>query len=226
MALDEAQIRENCKRVQSRISEACARWRKSGDTVDLMAVTKTVPPELVNVAVDCGIRLLGENRVQEYLAKKDIYAPEAEVQFIGRVQTNKLKFLIPSVTCIQAVDSLHTAEEINKHAQKHGITQKILLEVNIGGEESKGGISALALPALLESVRALDAVSVCGLMTIPPPGDSERCFAAMQELFEKTAQSCPGLTTLSMGMSGDFETAIRYGATVVRIGSGLFGARN
>lgn len=225
MALDEIQIRENCKRVDFRISEACARCGRDRDSVALMAVTKTVPPELVNVAIDCGIRLLGENRVQEYLAKKDIYSPAAEVQFIGRIQTNKLKFLIPSVTCIQAVDSLHTAEEISRHAQKHGITQQILLEVNIGGEESKGGVSADALPALLESVCALDGISVRGLMTIPPPFDSERCFAMMQELFGKMRAEYPDMTTLSMGMSGDFETAIRYGATVVRIGSGLFGAR-
>lgn len=225
MALDETQIRENCKRVMFRIEEARAHWRRPDEPVDLMAVTKTVPPESVNVAVSCGIRLLGENRVQEYLAKKDSYAPEAEVQFIGRVQTNKLKFLIPSVTCIQAVDSLHTAEEISRHAVRHGITQQILLEVNIGGEESKGGVSAAELPTLLECVTALDGISVRGLMTIPPPGDSERCFAAMQALFADTAAHYPSLTTLSMGMSEDYETAIRYGATMVRIGRGLFGAR-
>lgn len=225
MALDEIQIRENYKRITARIGEACVRAGRAESDVRLMAVTKTVPPELVNVAIDCGVRLLGENRVQEYLAKKDSYTPGTEVQFIGRVQTNKLKFLIPSVTCIQTVDSFHAAEEINKHADKHGITQQVLLEVNIGGEETKGGVSASALPSLLDAVNGLDHISVSGLMTIPPPGDSERCFAAMQELFADLSAKHPQLKTLSMGMSGDYETAIRYGATVVRIGSGLFGAR-
>ena len=225
MPIKPEEVRESYKRITHNLNEAMTRFRSPQDKVALMAVTKTVPAELVNVAIDCGVRLLGENRVQEYLTKKDLYRKEAEVQFIGRVQTNKLRQLMPDVTVIQAVDSLHTAEAISHRAALLAISQSILIEVNIGGELSKGGVSPDALPTLLQEITALPGIAVRGLMAIPPPGEGARCFPQMQTLFLRLRETYPALTTLSMGMSGDYEEAVRYGSTMVRIGSGLFGAR-
>ena len=194
-----------------------------------MAVTKTVDPVLVNCAIDCGIRLLGENRVQEYQSKREQYNPEAQVHFIGHLQTNKVKYLVGNVTMIQSVDRMSLAGEINRCAEKHGIRQDILLEVNIGGEESKSGVQPEALRALLESVAALPHVHVCGLMTIPPPCEDTRYLEAMRSLFEQMKEcgvQGTDMNILSMGMSGDFEQAIACGSNLVRIGSALFGARH
>ena len=194
-----------------------------------MAVTKTVSPELINLAVDAGVTTLGENRVQEYLSKRDAYRADAEVQFIGHLQTNKVKQIIDKVTLIHSVDSLHLAEAISKAAEKQGIVMPVLLEVNIGGEASKSGVSPDELPALLDAVQKLPAVRADGLMTIPPPMTDEaeqiRVFTQMKQLFDSLRQSVP-MQVLSMGMSGDYEAAVRCGATIVRIGSALFGARS
>lgn len=199
------------------------------DKVRLMAVTKTVDPERVNHAVALGIDLLGENRVQEFLEKRDSYAP-AEVHFIGGLQTNKVKYIIDKVSMIHSVDSVRLAEEINRRAQQHGLVMDILAEINIGGEESKGGITPQEAFEFCERASAFENVRLRGLMTIPPPGCGEECFADMHKLFLKMQQSLPekdkeAFDTLSMGMSGDYETAIKFGATIIRIGSGLFGYR-
>ena len=214
--------------IRQKMTESCAAAGRDPGSVTLMAVTKTVSPELINLAVGQGVRVLGENRVQEYLSKRDAYHTGAEVQFIGHLQTNKVRQIIDKVTMIQSVDSLHLAEAVSRAAVQHGITMPVLLEVNIGGEESKSGVSAAALPALLEQVQKLPAVRVDGLMTIPPPAPDEaeqmRTFTAMRGLFESMQQYAP-LSVLSMGMSGDYAAAIRCGSTLVRIGSALFGAR-
>jgi hypothetical protein len=194
-----------------------------------MAVTKTVDPLCINTAVDAGVHVLGENRVQEYLSKRDAYRADADVQFIGHLQTNKVKQIIDKVTLIHSVDSLHLAEAISKAAEKQGIVMPVLLEVNIGGEASKSGVSPDELPALLDAVQKLPAVRADGLMTIPPPMTDEaeqiRVFTQMKQLFDSLRQSVP-MQVLSMGMSGDYEAAVRCGATIVRIGSALFGARS
>ncbi len=222
-------VRENFERIQEAVQNAAVKSGRAPSEIALMAVTKTVAPEIVNTAIDCGITLLGENRVQEYQSKKDFYRPEAAVHFIGHLQTNKVKYLIGNVAMIQSVDRLSLANEINRCAEKHGICQDILLEVNIGGEASKSGVAPEALPELLEQTAALGHVHVCGLMTIPPPSTDSRCLEAMQRLFEDMrSRSVPGteMRILSMGMSGDFEAAIACGSNLVRIGSALFGARN
>ena len=175
------------------------------EQVQLMAVAKTVDPALVNVAVECGVRLLGENRVQEYESKKAQYDPRAQVQFIGQLQTNKVKYLIPEISMIQSVDSLHLANEVERIAARAGKGQDILLE-------------AARKPHL----------HVCGLMTIPPKTDVEKYFFRMQKLFiDISAENMDNIDmhVLSMGMSGDYVEAIKYGSTLVRIGSALFGAR-
>ena len=214
--------------IRQNIAESCEKAGRDPADVTLMAVTKTVSPELINLAVDNGVRVLGENRVQEFLSKRDAYRSSAEVQFIGHLQTNKVRQIIDRVTLIHSVDSLHLAEAIDKAAKQHGIVMPVLLEVNIGGEESKSGVSPAALPALLEDVQRLASVRVDGLMTIPPPMTDEsaqmQTFTEMHSIFARMQQYAP-LSVLSMGMSGDYAAAIRCGATLVRIGSALFGAR-
>lgn len=218
---------ENYRRALFNVQEAKAKYRKSDESVRLMAVTKTVPAEIVNTVINCGADLLGENRVQEYLEKKDIYKP-AEVHFIGHLQSNKIKYIINSVECIHSVDSLDLAKEISKAAEKNGNVMKVLAEINIGGEESKFGISPEKLDELIYGVSELHGIKLCGLMTIPPKGNSEVYFAKMQELFCETGSKKAenvSMDILSMGMSADYVEAIKYGSNIVRIGSGIFGAR-
>ena len=221
-------IDENYKRICAEIEEAKIRYRSPGDEVALMAVTKTVAPEAVNHAISCGIRLLGENRVQEYESKKALYDPSASVHFIGHLQTNKVKYIIEDMDLIQSVDSVRLAMEINKQAQRVGKIQNVLAEVNIGGEESKSGVHPDALTELLCEMAEMPNIRVKGLMTIPPPGDNEKFLCEMQQLYLDI--SCKNMDNidmgvLSMGMSSDYAKAIQYGSTLVRIGTGLFGAR-
>lgn len=220
-------VRENYARIRDQIAEAAVRSGRSPDDIAVMAVTKTVAPELVNEAIDCGISLLGENRVQEWQSKKDAYRPGVPVDFIGALQTNKVRYLIGQIRLIHSVDRFSLAAEIDRQAEKHHLIQDILLEVNIGGEESKSGVSPGALPSLLEELRQLPHVHVCGLMTIPPPSADTRYLEAMQELFLQTKEIPDAdMRILSMGMSDDYADAIRFGSNLVRIGSALFGARN
>lgn len=220
-------IRENYLKIRELADKAAADAGRS-DKVRIMAVTKTVAPEKVNFAVGLGIDLLGENRVQEFLDKRDKYAP-AEVHFIGGLQTNKVKYIIDKVSLIHSVDSMRLAEEIDRRAAQHGIVMDILTEINIGEEESKGGVAADRALELCAEISKLQNVRLRGLMSIPPPGCTEESFARMQELFEmlkaQENRENAHIDTLSMGMSGDFETAIKFGATIIRIGSGLFGYR-
>lgn len=220
-------IRENYQKICERVKKAMADAGRT-DKVRIMAVTKTVVPEKINFAVGLGIDLLGENRVQEFLEKREAYAP-AEVHFIGGLQTNKVKYIIDKVSMIHSVDSMKLAEEIDRRAAQHGRIMDILAEINIGGEESKGGVSPGEALEFCAEISKLKNVKLRGLMAIPPPGCSEDCFASMRELFEKLRARSegenPNIDTLSMGMSGDYETAIKYGATIIRIGSGLFGYR-
>lgn len=221
------EVCEKYRRALYNVQEAKAKYRKSDESVRLMVVTKTVPAEIVNDVIDCGADLLGENRVQEYLEKKDIYKP-AEVHFIGHLQSNKIKYIINSVECIHSVDSLELAKEISKAAVKSGKVMKVLAEVNIGGEESKFGISPEKLDELIYGASELEGIKLCGLMTIPPKGNSEDYFEKMQELFNETGNKNVknvSMDILSMGMSADYVEAIKYGSNIVRIGSGIFGAR-
>ena len=218
-------IRENYGIIRENIEKATALSSRH-DEVKLMAVTKTVPPERVNFAVGLGIKLLGENRVQEYLEKRESYAP-AEVHFIGSLQTNKVKYIIDKVSMIHSVDSLHLAQEIDRRAEQHGVVMDILAEINIGGEETKGGILYESAKSFCEELETLKNIRLRGLMTIPPAGCGEEVFARMHDLFEEIKAERKGgrFDTLSMGMSGDYQTAIKHGATIVRIGSALFGQR-
>lgn len=221
-------VSENLKRVQYNIAEAKAKYRNENDDVRLMAVTKTVPYEIVNSVIEQGVDLLGENRVQEYIDKKDHYDKNAEVHFIGHLQTNKVKYIVDSVKCIHSVDSLKLAAEIEKLAEKNGIVMNVLTEVNIGGEESKSGISTDMLDELVYGISEMKNIKLCGLMTIPPVGNSEFYFEKMQRIFEDLkAKKVDNVSMdiLSMGMSADYVEAIKYGSNIVRVGSAIFGAR-
>lgn len=221
-------VSENLKRVQYNIAEAKAKYRNENDDVRLMAVTKTVPYEIVNSVIEQGVDLLGENRVQEYLDKKDHYDKNAEVHFIGHLQTNKVKYIVDSVKCIHSVDSIKLAAEIEKLAEKNGIVMNVLTEVNIGGEESKSGISTDMLDELVYGISEMKNIKLCGLMTIPPVGNSEFYFEKMQRIFEDLkAKKVDNVSMdiLSMGMSADYVEAIKYGSNIVRVGSAIFGAR-
>lgn len=227
-----AEVSENYKRISEKIETARLKAGRK-DEVRFMGVTKTVAPELINRSVELGIRLLGENRVQEFLDKHESYDKRAEVHFIGALQSNKVKYIIDKVSMIHSVDSIKLASEIDKRARAHSLTMDVLVEINIGGEETKSGISPEGLNAFLEEASELRGIRIRGLMTIPPvniDGSSERYFAKMQEMFEELKAKTAGdsrflVDTLSMGMSGDYETAIKYGSNIVRIGSLLYGYR-
>lgn len=229
-----AAVEENYKRVLDRVNEAAVKAGRSTDDVRLMAVTKTVESPYINRAIELGANLIGENRVQEYLGKKDeLHLDGVEKHLIGRLQTNKVKYIVGEVDMIESVDSLKLAQEISKQSVKRGVVTPVLVEVNIGKEESKSGIFIEQLHDLLCEIASLEAVKVKGLMTIPPICDSEsevrKYFEAMHQSFidikdEKIDNI--DMEILSMGMSGDFEAAVSEGSNIVRVGSAIFGARH
>lgn len=228
MNSDFSYIDENLKKIRYNIGEAVSKYRRSDTEIRLMAVTKTVAPEAVNYAVSKGIDLIGENRVQEYQSKKDFYDKSAEVHIIGHLQTNKVKYIINSVSMIQSVDSLKLAKEINRLAGENNRIMNVLCEVNIGREESKNGVMPEQTFEFAESLGEFKNIRVCGLMAIPPAENSEKFLSEMQDLYidisEKKSDNI-SMDILSVGMTGDYVNAIKYGSTLVRIGSGLFGAR-
>lgn len=221
-------IDENFKRIHENVNNSIAKYRKSTDDVRIMAVTKTVQPEAVNHAITLGIDLLGENKVQEYLSKKDLYYKSTEIHFIGRLQTNKVKYIINDMSLIHSVDSIKLAQEIDRLALKNSKVQDVLVEVNIAGEESKAGVKPELLKNFLLEVSTLKNIRVKGLMTLPPANSGDKFLAKMQELYIDISEEKLdniSMTILSMGTSGDYTQAIKYGSTLVRIGTALFGAR-
>lgn len=221
-------ILENYKEICYNIENAKVKYRNSDELIRLMAVTKTVDTDKINFAVSQGIDLLGENRVQEFLSKKDMYDKTAEVHFIGHLQTNKVKYIINDVKLIQSVDSIKLAKEIDKSAKKNNKVMDILVEVNIGNESSKSGVLKESLLDLVYQISELNNIRIHGLMAIPPINSDERVFADMHDIFlELKSKDIQGtsMDILSMGMSGDYEIAIKHGSNLVRIGTKLFGAR-
>ena len=216
---------DNFKRISHNIENAMLKAGRT-DKVRLMAVTKTVPPEKINHAISLGADLLGENRVQEFMGKYEFYDKKCEIHFIGGLQNNKVKYIIDKVSMIHSVDSMKLADEINKRAAALNRRVDILVEVNIGGEESKGGVSPEAAAELSAYCSELANIRLRGYMTIPPPSDdSSKYFAKMQELYLGSRVKYDSIDTLSMGMSGDYEQAVLFGSNIVRIGSALFGSR-
>lgn len=220
---------ENFAAIQQRIAEACARAGRAADSVTLLAVSKGMPPDLVSAAVELGQILFGENKVQEAKAKIPLCPGRARWHMIGHLQSNKCRDAVQLFEMIEGVDSLALAQELNKWAEKIGRRVPILLEVN-SGEATKFGFRREALLEQIEALNALPRLEIHGLMTIAPwtpePEKVRPVFRALRELKlaceEKLGAPLPHL---SMGMSGDFEVAIEEGATLVRIGTALFGAR-
>lgn len=229
----EQMVCRNIAYIQEEMSKACCQAGRSVDDVQLLAVTKTVSPDKINAAIRAGIRQIGENRVQEFNQKRDDLLLEGvKTHLIGHLQTNKVRQIVGKVDMIQSVDSVRLATAISERSLALDIVTPILVEVNIGGEQAKSGVAPDELEKLLEEIAPLSGISVQGLMTVPPILEKEHekraVFSKMYQLFvdireKKLDNIC--MQELSMGMSGDFREAILEGATIVRIGSALFGER-
>ena len=226
-------VEDNYKSVKSRVEEAALKAGRNPVDVRLMAVTKTVESVYINKVLDLGADLIGENRVQEYLGKKDeLHLDNVEKHLIGHLQTNKVKQIVGEVDMIESVDSVKLATEINRVSKNKGLITNILVEVNVGKEDSKSGIYIEQLEDLLNEIALMSNIKVKGLMTIPPICDSEKevsqYFSTMYQSFidirDKKIDNID-MEILSMGMSGDFEAAIANGSNIVRVGSSIFGAR-
>lgn len=223
---------ENYKLITQNIARAAEKSGRKYKDITLLAATKTVDIEVINHAINSGIQFVGENRVQEFLAKYKDFLP-VNKHFIGHLQTNKVKDIIDKVSLIHSVDSYRLAEEISKQAKKIGIIIDILLEINIGQESSKSGFYYDEALTAVEKIACLGGVRIKGLMAIPPicenSEQNRHYFAKMKKLFidignKKIDNS--SMEILSMGMSDDYAVAIEEGATMVRLGTALFGRRN
>jgi pyridoxal phosphate enzyme (YggS family) len=223
-------IAENLNAIRRRIAAACARTGRAAEKVMLLAVSKTHPPETIRAAVECGQIYFGENKIQEARAKIPQCPGKARWQFIGHLQSNKVRDAVELFEMIQGVDSLAIAREISRRAEQTGKTMPVLLEVNVAGEASKFGYAPERLLAELNALNALPRIEIHGLMAIPPftplPEKARPYFQKLRGL-KGDCEKILGapLPHLSMGMSGDFEVAIEEGATLVRIGTALFGER-
>lgn len=226
-------IKENLEDVRNRIRIAAEKSGRSADDVTLVAVTKTHPAEMINEAISLGVTDIGENKVQEIMDKYDNVTPGVRWHLIGHLQTNKVKYIIDKVYMIHSVDSIKLMDEIERQAEKHGVDyMRILIQVNITGEESKFGIESSELDAMLSHAQTLKHIKVCGLMTIMPKFDSEFAnrlhFRDINDKFIDISHNKYdniSMEFLSMGMSGDFETAIEEGSNMVRVGTAIFGER-
>ena len=226
-------IQENIRKVQQNIADTCEKCGRAPSEVMLLAVTKNHTPEEINQVVEAGITNLGENRVQELTQKLAQNAYEgAEVHFIGRLQTNKVKQVVGKVAVIQSVDRMKLLHALQTEAARQGIVQDILLEVNVGQEESKGGFSPAEIFHVVADMPNFPNLRVKGLMTIPPisqnSGDNLKFFQEMcnlsVDIMTKKSDNV-SMEILSMGMSGDFLDAVQCGSTMIRVGTAIFGPR-
>ena len=225
-----SELQENLTRIRSRIDQACERSGRQPDSVRLMAVSKNQPPERVAEAASAGLTLFGENRIQDAKVKIPLCPGQLEWHFIGHLQSNKSRDAVSLFQVVQGVDSLALAEELQKQALKQARSLPILLEVNVSGESSKFGWNPDRLLAELMQLNALTRLEVHGLMTIAPyavdPEQVRPIFRRLRELRDRCTDLLgASLPVLSMGMSGDLEVAIEEGATLVRVGTALFGER-
>lgn len=226
-------LKENLTKVEENIQKACDKAGRKRSAVTLIAVSKTKPVEMLQEIYDEGIREFGENKVQEMCEKMELMPQDIKWNMIGHLQTNKVKYIIGKTSLIHSVDSLKLAEEIQKQAVKHDVTADILVEVNIANEESKFGISKDETIQMVRDIAKLDHLKIKGLMTIAPfvedPEDNRLYFREIKQLSvdinnQNIDNVC--MDVLSMGMTGDYMVAIEEGATMVRVGTGIFGERN
>jgi PLP dependent protein len=229
-------VADNIAQTRERISQAARRAGRDPGSVVLMAVSKTVEPERIRQAYDAGIRIFGENRVQEFTEKAEALKAltEAEWHLIGHLQSNKARKAVELFHAVDSVDSLRLAQKLDQAAQQAGKILRVLIEINVGDEENKSGVAGDSpeLEELLQSAQSLEHLQVCGLMTIPPytedPQGARPYFCKLRELRDSiAARGLPkvGVDVLSMGMSHDFEVAVEEGSTCVRVGTAIFGGR-
>lgn len=226
-------LKENLEQVEARIQKACDRAGRDRGEVTLIAVSKTKPAETLREAYDLGVRVFGENKVQELVDKYEALPDDISWHMIGHLQRNKVKYVIDKAELIHSVDSLRLAETIEKEAKKHNITANILIEVNVAREESKFGVTPEELDEIVEKIAGFPHLNVKGLMTIAPnvenPEENRAVFARLRKLSVDIASKNVdnmNMSILSMGMTNDYEIAIEEGATMVRVGTGIFGERN
>ncbi len=228
-----AALEENYKVVTERIAQAAVRSGRSPEDITLLAATKTVPVPVINRAIALGVTCIGENKVQELCQKYDqLHLEHCDCHFIGHLQTNKVKQLIGKVSMIHSVDSVRLAKEISRISQQQDLVTDVLVEINIGGEESKSGIPLEDTEAFLAEISTFPGISVQGLMTIPPAEENitktiqyfENMYKKLVDIRAKRLDNI-SMNCLSMGMSADYVQAIEAGATIVRVGSALFGQR-
>ena len=223
-------VKERVKEVINEIQETALKSGRNPEEIRLLAATKSVPPERILEAIEAGIRIIGENYVQEAQKKYELIGSRVSWHMIGRLQTNKAKYAVRLFEMIHSLDSLKLAQELQKAAEKQGKKVKVMIQVNLSGEITKGGISPDKVKELSERVLEFPNLELIGLMTIPPysenPEDSRPFFRKLRELKEKLNREGIPITELSMGMSNDFKVAIEEGATFVRIGTLIFGPRS
>ena len=226
-------LKENLTEVQSRVKQACKRAGRDVTEVTLIAVSKTKPVTDLQEIYNAGVRDFGENKVQEMCDKMENMPKDINWHMIGHLQRNKVKYIVGNVALIHSVDSYRLAEEINIQAKKKGIVVPILVEVNIADETTKFGVSKEDAMELVRQIASLDALSIKGLMTIAPyvvdPEENRAYFRKIKELsvdIDNQNIDNVSMDILSMGMTGDFEVAIEEGATMVRVGTGIFGKRD
>jgi pyridoxal phosphate enzyme (YggS family) len=222
-------VEDNLKKIWERITKAALRVGRNPEEIELVAVTKTVPQEKIQQALEAGVGILGENRVQEALQKQPLFPAETKWHLIGHLQRNKVRNVVGRFDLIHSLDSFPLALEINKQSLKQGRTIDTLIQVNVAGEASKFGIKPEELERFVTQVLELPGVKIKGLMTIAPytpnPETVRPVFRRLKELNDQLSRMGVSAKYLSMGMSNDFEVAIEEGANLVRIGSSIFGKR-
>ena len=223
---------ENLKRLEERIENAAIKTGRKREDITLVAVTKNVEPEKVNLSIDAGIKIIGENRIQEATDKFKFITKDVEKHLVGHLQTNKVKKALELFDLIQSVDSLHLAQEISKRANEKEKFAEVLIEVNTSDEPSKYGVKPDEISGLVEEVSKLENIKIKGLMTVGLfTDDLEKvrpCFVDLRKIFESLKNLKRGnieMRYLSMGMSSDFEIAIEEGANMIRVGTAIFGPR-
>ena len=226
-------LAENLQQVNANIEKACAAVGRAPSEITLVAVSKTKPVSMLQEAYDAGARVFGENKVQEIMDKYDQLPSDIQWHMIGHLQRNKVKYIIDKVAMIHSVDSLRLAQTIEQEAAKKDLVMPILLEVNVAEEESKFGLTTNEVLPLLEKISIFSHIKVMGLMTIAPfvknPEENRVYFRKMHQLSLDIKSKCIDnidMSVLSMGMTNDYEIAVEEGATMIRVGTAIFGARN
>lgn len=226
-------ISKNISEIRKKIDAAAIRSGRNPEDILLLAVSKTIDVSRIKAAVNCGLTSLGENRVQEIMDKYEVLGENIKWHLIGHLQTNKVKYIIDKVVLIHSVESIKLAGEIDKQAKKHNVITDVLVEINIADEESKFGIAPKDAEKFISEISKFDNIRVRGLMTVAPNvenGEENRVyFRNMKQLLvDINAKNINNISMdiLSMGMTGDYETAVEEGSTIVRVGTGIFGGRD